>query len=64
MAEPVLFKVNDGAIDFNLNDDITDFKLRDGAIEYDLSIENEGNYRLLENDFIRLTEDGSFRILE
>lgn len=64
MAEPVLFKLNDEPIDFNLNDDLTDFKLKDGAIGFNLLEENQGNYRLLEDNFIRLTENGDFRILE
>ena len=64
MAGLVSFNLGEDRIEFNLNDDLTDFKLKDGAIEYNLFGENEENFRLLEDFFIRLTENGDFRILE
>jgi hypothetical protein len=46
-------------IEFTLNDEAIDYYL-DGVAEED----TPDNLRLLEDDYIRITEDNDFRILE
>lgn len=61
----IRFKLNDGRIDFNLIDYL-EFKLNDRPINYQLNSVTlpGGEFRLLEDEFIRLLEDGEFRLLE
>lgn len=61
----IRFKLNDGRIDFNLIDYL-EFKLNDRPINYQLNSVTlpSGEFRLLEDEFIRLLEDGEFRLLE
>lgn len=66
MAVLASYKLNTCAIDFNLNDDLTNFKLNDLPIDFTLyavTLES-GEFRLLEDEFMRLLEDGTFRLLE
>ena len=44
-------------INFTLNDEVVNFKLN-------ISVDQEGFFRLLETGFYRLLEDGSRRLLE
>jgi len=59
MAEPVLFNLNDSAIDFTLNDEAINFTLT-AIVEPDIN----DYFRLLEDGDFRLLEDDSFRLLE
>lgn len=62
----MIFKLNDRAVNFELDNSQVDFTLNDRAINFKLNIAftAETFYRLLETGFVRLLENGSRRLLE
>jgi len=60
------YKLTNGAIQFNLDNYLAYFKLNDRPINFKLSAVTleSGNFRLLEDEFMRLLENGDFRLLE
>jgi hypothetical protein len=66
MALPASYKLNNGVINFNLDNYLAYFKLNDRPINFQLNAITleSGNFRLLEDEFMRLLENGEFRLLE
>jgi hypothetical protein len=66
MVLPASYKLTSGAINFNLDNYLAYFKLNDGPINFQLNAVTleSGNFRLLEDEFMRLLENGEFRLLE
>jgi hypothetical protein len=66
MGLPASYKLNNGAINFNLDNYLAYFKLNDRPINFQLNAVTleSGNFRLLEDEFMRLLENGEFRLLE
>ena len=63
---PSLFNLNDGAIEFGLDNRPNDFTLTGDVLNFRLNAikEESGDFRLLEDGDFRLLEDGEFRLLE
>jgi hypothetical protein len=66
MALPASYKLTNGAIQFNLDNYLAYFKLNDRPINFQLNAVTlpSGEFRLLEDEFMRLLENGDFRLLE
>lgn len=66
MGLPASYKLTNGAINFNLDNYLAYFKLNDRPINFQLNAITlpSGNFRLLEDEFMRLLENGEFRLLE
>lgn len=61
----MIFKLNDRAVNFELERASIDFRLNDGVLNFKLNAVFEPTcFRLLQTGFRRLLENGSFRLLE
>jgi len=63
---PSSYKLTNGPIHFNLDNYLAYFKLNDSPINFQLNAITlpNGEFRLLEDEFMRLLENGDFRLLE
>ena len=66
MGLPSSYNLNNGAIQFNLDNYLAYFKLNDRPINFQLNAVTtpSGDFRLLEDEFMRLLETGEFRLLQ
>ena len=66
MVSPSSYKLNNGPLNFNLDNYLAYFKLNDGPINFQLNAVTlaSGEFRLLEDGFFRLLENEEFRLLE